>query len=368
MTVKKLSTGRYQVRWRDGGGLQRAKNFRSKDAAVYFERQLIVQQETTGLPVTPSGMTFGEFADRWHADYSKVQKAETTAKEDEDAIRVHLKPALSELRLGELRKKHLLEFQAAMTKKVGRHKRPLSVNTVNNIVALAKSMLNTAVDWELIPANPWSKVKRLKPAAQGFDFWMPEERDLFVQRCRAHDEAFAELVLVAAHTGLRKGELWGLRRSQLDFSQGLIRVDASTSSRLRKRQGRTKNGEVAFVRMDDVVYRCLLNRKLAAADTPVFDQRLFADLRHRFTRLCKRVGSRPIRWHDLRHTYASCLVMAGVPLYTVKELMRHKQLSQTERYAHLAPDYLREAANALVSASSVHSSFGGLKTAEISMR
>ena len=154
-----------------------------------------------------------------------------------------------------------------------------------------------------------------------------------------------ELVLVACHTGLRKGELKALQRHQLDFIRDLVMVDATFSERLRKRFPRTKNGEIGFVPMVAPVRDALLDRTFLPGDAPVFDPSLFADVIGRLRRRALSAGVRPIRFHDLRHSYASTLVMAGVPIYTVQRLMRHKSITMTERYAHLAPDYLREAAD-----------------------
>jgi site-specific recombinase XerD len=69
----------------------------------------------------------------------------------------------------------------------------------------------------------------------------------------------------------------------------------------------------------------------------------WVNLRGRFQRALREAGIEGFVWHDLRHTFASYLVMAGVPLTSVIELMGHKTLTMTLRYAHLAPDFQREA-------------------------
>ena len=351
MRIKRLRSSRYQVRWRDKARIQRSRNFRTLELARDFVRDLELGEGSDGM-----GITFDAYAKRWLTDYAAIEKAETSKAEDERLIRLYLAPAFGPLQLGALRKTHLLELRAKLKRTESRYGRPLAPKTVNNVLTLAKTMLKTAVAWEILRRDITEGVDMLPKDEQAFAFWTAEERDLFIERCRAlPDRPFAELVLVAAHTGLRAGELRALKRHQLDFQTRQIRVDASYSAKLKCRFDRTKNRRVAFVPMNDTVYESLVVRSVHnwEGDRPVFDEVLFRDLGNKFRRRCRQTGSREIRFHDLRHTCASTLVMAGVPLYTVQRLMRHKSIAMTERYAHLAPDYLAEAANA-ISARKVH--------------
>lgn len=102
--------------------------------------------------------------------------------------------------------------------------------------------------------------------------------------------------------------------------------------------------------MNELVYQTFARRKLATVGKScdlVFPVEMLKDASKKMKRRCKQVGVRPIRFHDLRHTFASCLAMAGVPLMVIKELMRHQSYSITLKYAHLHPDHLMGATDVL---------------------
>ena len=104
---------------------------------------------------------------------------------------------------------------------------------------------------------------------------------------------------------------------------------------------RTKNGEWADIPMNNSIIACLKQRKSNPSDTEyVFPRSTLKNACKKLKRKCRKYEVKPIRFHDLRHTFASCLAMAGLDLMVIKELMRHKSYSMTLRYAHLHPNHL----------------------------
>ncbi len=151
---------------------------------------------------------------------------------------------------------------------------------------------------------------------------------------------FIELTL---NTGCRKGELLNLKWSNVDFSTRLLYLE------------QTKSGEWQTVPVTEEARVVLLRRlRLREATCPETQFVFFhqadragaivgdrvKDVRTSFVRACKQAGIEDFRIHDLRHTYASWLVMGGVSLYDVSKLLRHSSIKMTERYAHIAPEYL----------------------------
>jgi integrase len=154
----------------------------------------------------------------------------------------------------------------------------------------------------------------------------------------AADEILRPIVLVGLHTGLRRGELFSLTWQDVDFRLGVLRVLHS------------KNGEQREIPMSDTLRATLqaLPRRLASDYMfPGKTGHGVVDIRKRFHRALQEAAIQGFRFHDLRHTFASHLVMAGVDLMTVKEFLGHKDLKMTLRYAHLASDYKRAAISRL---------------------
>ena len=157
-------------------------------------------------------------------------------------------------------------------------------------------------------------------------------------RLLAHCNAqLKPLVITALQTGFRKSELLSLRWGNIDLRHRLIKVEAAY----------TKTHEARSVPMSETLTAALKRLKISAttdAVTPVFGYR---QMTKTFARAVQRAGIANFTFHDLRHTFASRLVMAGIDLATVKELMGHKHITMTLRYAHLAPGHKRSAIAAL---------------------
>lgn len=358
MTVSQISVFRFRqgmrVQWLENGR-RRSKMHASEKEAHKFAAELrlgLVSECIKSL-----SPTFAEFAERWLKDYCQVEKAESQHRLDRFNIERHLVPALGNLRLTQIRKAHLITLKSELArkpkrpaKKEGVSTKMLSPKSVNNLLGLAKKILATAVDLELVPSNPFLGVKPLKIPEQKFQFWTKEQRDEFLEKTWTVDPDFARLVLVACHTGLRMGELAGLRRGDLDFERGKIHVGRAFNVNLVKITP-TKNKGVAEVPMNSAVRKALRHLESTKEGEGVFPRHLFWSARHRLGKLALKAKLPPIRFHDLRHTFASNLAMKGVDLMQIQRLMRHKSYQMTLRYAHLHPDHLKGATEVLCTQS-----------------
>ena len=162
-------------------------------------------------------------------------------------------------------------------------------------------------------------------------------------RRRAEDQQDAEMVRVAAYAGLRQGELLALRWRDVDFTGHALTVARAMSAGV---EGTTKSGRVRRVPMPDQA-AAALERMSKREDYTARDELVFCNLygrpldgsalRRRFKRARDAVGLRPLRFHDLRHTYGSLLAAHGVDLVTIQAAMGHSALSTTSRYLHAKP-------------------------------
>jgi integrase len=143
-------------------------------------------------------------------------------------------------------------------------------------------------------------------------------------------------VLVSMNTGIRRGALFALEWRDVDFNEKTITLKAENA----------KTGKHQIVPMNQVVMETLLKWRAQANEREkcVFE---VTDCHKGWGQVLKKAGIENFRWHDLRHDFASRLVMAGVDLNTVRELLGHGDLKMTLRYAHLAPEKKRKAVDLL---------------------
>lgn len=154
-------------------------------------------------------------------------------------------------------------------------------------------------------------------------------------------EPLKPLVVTALNTGFRAGELLSLTWEEVDFERQLVSV----------RAGYAKNGERRSIPMNEMLHATLEEVRIKhSTHGPVFLSRAgtpYRSFRTAFEHAVAKANITDFHFHDLRHTFASRLVMAGVDLPTIKELMGHKDIKMTLRYTHLSNSHKREAVRAL---------------------
>jgi integrase len=195
--------------------------------------------------------------------------------------------------------------------------------TINRYLSLLRRIGNLAERWGWTDQPIGRRVVLLPEHSQRHVYLTPEQ----VRRLAdCADPLTGDMIWFAALTGLRRGEMLGLRREQIVGP--LIALDAGTKSG--RPRGVPLPPEAARIAKDRIPWGVA-----------------YWELRDRFEAARKAAGMPHVRWHDLRHTYASWLVQAGQPLGAVRELLGHSSLAVTSRYAHLSPDHLRDAVAAL---------------------
>lgn len=327
---------RFKHRWRENGK-HRQRTFPTRQHRDMFVWELARRGDR------PPEILFQDFASKWLVDHAQVMMAESSQIVLKRVIDRHLLPAFGAVALSELRRSHLLDLRASLSvKERQRGSKPLSPKSINDILVLARRILNAAVEWGHIPANPFQGVKPIPLVRKQPAFWTREQRDRFLVFARRMDPAFAELVLVACETGMRRGELQALERGQLDFDRRQIIVDASFSLQTGRRMDRTKNRDFGSVPMTAAVFETLKSRMLSPHDGSVFDRTLFVTPHRKLKKIAMAAGVPALGMHGLRHSFASIRVMEGVPLHTVGRLLRQRSASAPLIYSHLAPDYLRD--------------------------
>lgn len=270
-------------------------------------------------------------------DVSRVDNKPSSVDMKESAFRMHLLPAFGELRLDRVTYSAIQDFKV---KKVGQG---LANKTINNSLTVLRRMLVVARKRGLIEVVP--EVEWLKVAKPEFDFLTFEEAEQLLQ---AADGEWRTMILVALRTGMRQGELAALRWKDVDLNAGRIIVRQNF---VRGRMGTPKSGKPREIPLGNDLLSALKRHRHLRGEL-VFctgDGRLLRpdECKTPLWRACRKAGLRKIGWHALRHSFASHLVMKGVPLVAVQQLLGHSTIQMTMRYAHLGPEVTRDAVRML---------------------
>jgi excisionase family DNA binding protein len=198
----------------------------------------------------------------------------------------------------------------------------LNKTTVNHYLKILKRLFNIAIEWEYAKENP---VKRIK-------FY--SEKDSLTERILTEKEEvrllevasghLRPILMVALNTGMRRGEILNLTWNRIDLEKRLIRVV------------NTKSGRNRIIPVNDVLFEALSG--MEKGSDYLFPNpgtgKPYRTVRRSFETACRREKIKGLRFHDLRHTFASRLVERGVDIVRVKELLGHSSVKITERYTH----------------------------------
>lgn len=244
----------------------------------------------------------------------------------------HVRKDLGSKALDEITTFDIERYKARRRKKV---KGP----TVNRELATLSHLMGWARRLGYVATNPVSDVKRFPENEDAWAWLTDDEIGALLEACkqeRAKAPHLFPIILLALDTGLRKGELLALRWDDLDLSRRQLHV------RRRKTKSRSM---IPMTKRAAAALRTIRRRGPYIFAHP--DGSLLGNVRRSFDTALKRAGLDRIRWHDLRHTFASRLVQRNANLFEVQELMGHRSLAMTRRYSHLSTQRLRDAVDLL---------------------
>lgn len=270
---------------------------------------------------------FETWIDEWLEVYVDVHNKPSTASTKRGVVSNHLKPFFGKLRLDEIGIKDIERFKAAKTAE------GLNPKSVNNFLSMLRRALVSAVEWEEISHVP--PIKWLKAPPPTFDFFDHAESERLLRAAPDEDRA---ILTTAVRAGLRLGELLALRWEDVDFVTGKILVRRAVWKGKVSTPKSGKHREVAMSPQLAATLRAHQHLRGPLVFCKPDGSMLTKEMTKRIVpRACRRAGLRELQWHALRHSFASQLVMAGVPLKAVQELLGHSTIEMTMRYAHLSP-------------------------------
>ena len=217
--------------------------------------------------------------------------------------------------------------------------------TINRELAQLKASFNRAIEWSFVTSNPAQSVRLLKDkSGKRVRYLSDTERqrlDAALDKRHDHLPYIVRLVLM---TGLRRGEIFSLRWEDINLKSQMLIVQASNAKSDKGRHIPLNTRANALLKAWQMKSG---NRSGLVFPNPSTGLQL-GEIKTGWRTLMRNTAINEFRFHDLRHDFASQLVMHGVDLYRVKELLGHGSIAMTERYAHLAPEALAEAVEVLV--------------------
>lgn len=274
-------------------------------------------------------IVFNNFAPIYLDSYAKPNKRSWIC--DDYCLEAHLKPHFGKLDLREITPLDIETYRAK------RLKAGVRKSTTNREMALLKKMFHLAADWGYCTENPVAKVK-LFPERDNLKerVLSAEEEARLLAHCPPH---LAPIVVFALNTGMRRGEILGLRWDQVDASATSVRVT------------RTKSGRDRIVPLNDAATGVIEAQRRKRFGNYVFPStkggEFMRSVAHSFARACRMAGIMGLRFHDLRHTFATRLIRKGADIITVQDLLGHHAVTVTQRYTHSGADEKRRAVEAL---------------------
>ena len=361
-SIRKRKDGRWEGRYTAGRdpvtGKAIYKNVLGKTQAEVKEKLKSAIEKNSAISLRTEQYTFGQWLDTWMENYAKLQVRASSYKTYQGFIENHIRPALGKIPLEKLTAmdlqrlyKHLLESGRVECTESRSKPKGLSVKTARNINQMISSALNCAVEQRLIPANPTKGCVLPKLERKEMKILPPESLGTFFEEARR--SGMFELYYIDLATGLRRGELLGLKWSDIDLDKGIIHV---------RRQVLRQNGEVVEAPLKTKnSYR---NIAIGADAVKVLkgieqkDEHVFPSpyggpmspdsVLHMLQRVLKRAGLERIRFHDLRHTFSVLALQNGVDVKTLSAMLGHYSAGFTlDTYAHVTTSMQKQAANAV---------------------
>ncbi len=280
-----------------------------------------------------------ELAVYWMLVYAKNRKAPSSVARDQITLKKYLLPSYGKYPLAQITARNVEYWFLKLVQDSG-----LSMKSCNDVLGLFKKLLNDATRWGFMDRNPIEFVKKMSVAEKDIDFWNKEEIQIFLGywlNTKQRPQALWSMLL-ALYTGMRRGEILGLKWDAVDFSSGFITVKRSFCKAAGKVREETKSKKIRRIPICKALRSHLQDLALITRSSGYVIPHMHSDSFLKiFRRMSRTAGIKEIRFHDLRHTFASHFLMSGGSIYDLRQILGHSTIQVTERYTHFVPDHLQ---------------------------
>jgi integrase len=333
---KVKDSGIWWIRYTDSNGnKRREKAGRRSYAKTLLDKRKTEKLQRTKLPeMSGQSLLFSELLDD-ALEHSRAENGERSTQELQLKIE-RLRPEWGSRKVKDISKQEVVRWlQAEMVN------RKWTVATLNRWQACFSLVFRVGIDNEKIAVNPAARIRRKSEDNQRVRYLTEDEQGrieaVLRTRCRHYQHAFT----VSLHTGLRASEQWNLRWEDIDLDRKTLTV----------RKQKSKKGE-RHIPLNKAVVAAFKSLRKGAdlSSVPFLNSKGTPMLAHRewFDPALVEAKVADYTWHANRHTFASRLAMAGVPIHAIAKLMGHSTIQMSMRYAHLSPDFNRSAVDKLM--------------------
>ena len=352
--IRKRKDGRWEGRYTVGHdpetGKAIIKNVLGKTQTEVKEKLKKAIEENVGIDYgRAKTYTVGSWLEVWMENYAKVKLRPSTFKTSQGFLKNHIKPQIGSVPLAELTSldlqrfyKHLLD--GGRVDRIEAKKKPkgLAPKTVRNIHQMIGSAYNLAIEQHLVTKNPTQGCALPKVEHKEMKTLTADQLSAFFQEAR--DSGVYELYYLDLATGLRRGELLGLKWTDVDLDRGVLKIQRAISrqdGKVVEAPLKTKNAYRTLPVSADAIDVLVQQRRKTGNSEWVFPSPSGGPMSpdsvlHMLQRVLKRAGLPRIRFHDLRHSCASLLINNGCGLKEVQEWLGHSDISTTANiYGHL---------------------------------
>ena len=364
--IRKRKDGRWEGRYTVGHdpetGKAIIKNVLGKTQAEVKEKLKKAIEENVGIDYRRAKTyTVGSWLEVWMENYVKIKLRPSTFKTSQGFLKNHIKPQIGGIPLADLTSldlqrfyKHLLD--GGRVDRIEAKKKPkgLAPKTVRNIHQMIGSAYNLAIEQKLVTRNPTQGCALLKVEHKEMKTLTSDQLDAFFQE--AKDSGVFALYYIDLTTGLRRGELLGLKWSDIDLEKGDLRVQRQIGridGKIIEMPLKTKNAYRTLPLSADAINVLMQQRRKTGNSEWVFPSPTGGPMSpdsvlHMLHRVLKRAGLPKVRFHDLRHTFATLALQNGVDIKTVSGMLGHFSAGFTlDTYAHVTTDAQLKAAQTM---------------------
>ncbi|HHW25907.1 MAG TPA: site-specific integrase [Firmicutes bacterium] len=313
----------------------------------------LVAELQSGVYAAPEKTTLRDYLVRWLEDVCVPRLEANTVKAYRTCIELHIAPRIGQLWLSDIQPRHLQGLYADMAAD------GIGARTIELTHVTLHSALKQAVRWQMLSRNPAVGAVPPRPERRETKVLEPDKIGAVIRAARK--TPIGDLVYLALCTGMRKGELLGLRWTDIDWAartiqvrRNLVRVGKETIIKDTKTKSSRRS-----VPVDKMVIDRLRSMKAISKSEYVFTQTDGKNpmdpstVTHQFSRIAAAAGVSGLRFHDLRHTHATMLLSRGVNPKVIQERLGHSTISTTmDIYSHVTKSMQKEAAVAITDAIS----------------